>query len=350
MESFFSIQKLRAFSGGWLQGLPVVILFLVITLAMFLASDKLREIISQSDGTEDEGDRAWDEQCEETENDVVGLGLSFLVSVVIRYAISGQRPTGHGNPEGRPPVQASMLLLSGMAFGFFTAVATLFVVRLEWRKATLSLHRMAQLLQLCCGLTMSWCFYFGTQWYFLFIFGHPKLRGALGKLLEALVVSFFSMVSIFVLDCIGDGSPNFKSALTGVIVAIGLLVGISWEHAFTHAIDELAESLAEYTMERVKIKIIMACCLVVCVLPAWRLYILPKADTELRKHYAGKSPPLKSLCCHWEGPSSAQGEVQQAASTAVTFVSKEEKSTLLDETQRRGKGKKKKKKPSYLNS
>jgi len=360
MQAFFNIQTLGTFSAGkalsvpdWAQGIPVVFVFLIVSVALFLASDKLRELISQSDGQEDEGDRAWDEQCEETENDVVGLGLSFLVSVVIRYAISGEQPTAHGTPVGRPPLQALVLLLSGTAFVFFTAVATLGVVRLQWKKATLSLHRMSQLLQLCCGLTMSWCFYFGTQWYFLFVFGHPKLRGALGKLLEALVVSFFSMVSIFVLDCIGDGSPIFKGALTGVIVAIGLLVGISWEHAFTHAIDELSEALSDSDVDKMKIKMIAAIILVVSVLPAWRLYILPKADQELRKHYAGKSPPLKSLCCPWKGHTSSHGELEHGASTEVTSAStaqKEVKYTQLGEPQSRGKGKKKKKRPNYLNN
>mmetsp|Transcript_56235 Transcript_56235/g.108514 ORF Transcript_56235/g.108514 Transcript_56235/m.108514 type:complete len:594 (+) Transcript_56235:103-1884(+) len=353
MEAFFSIQKLDSFSASWPQGIPVVFVFLVVSVALFFAFDKLRELISQSDGKEDEGDIAWDEQCEETENDVVALGLSFLMSVVIRYAISGQPPTGYGSPVGRPPIKVLELLLCGVAFGLLTGVATFFVVRLEWKKATLSLYRLSSLLQLVFGLTMSWCFYFGIQWYFLYMFGDPMLRGTVGKLLEALVVSFFSMVSIFVLDCIGDGSPNFKSALTGVIVAIGLLVGISWEHAFTHAIDELAASMAESEIDRVEIKMIAAVILVASVLPAWRLYILPKSDHELRRHYAGKSPPLKSLCCHWEGGSSSHEEVQQGAPMVVITgfdIQKEKKSMALDEPQRRSKGRRKKKKakPSYL--
>jgi len=269
-----------------------------------------RLITKFGDKKEDEGEEAWREQCRDSEDDAVGLFLSFTLNVCIRYGITHTVPSLHGATKGRTVFEVICLFAVG---GLLVAIVVLITCKLnnveksvEERRKTNSVHhqklfdteRFVKFLSILASLTMSWCLYFAAQWGF-FTFLHVSLRGVTGKLMEAVFLSFVCMLVIFLLDFVGDGSKSCKKALKGVITALSLLVGISWEGAFAMGVDEIAANW-HTPGQVVAVKTLMCLSLVLTVLPAWRLYIMPKSDPVIMKYYHGHSPPLISLCKRWD--------------------------------------------------
>ena len=60
----------------------------------------IRDKISASDdGEKDEFEELWDEHCEDAENDVLGLALSFTAVSALRFWITGCLPNQEGKEE-----------------------------------------------------------------------------------------------------------------------------------------------------------------------------------------------------------------------------------------------------------
>jgi len=311
IKCFGSMQlHFQCFSSSWQCTMLVIPIFCAVVYTLIMVSQWVRKklIMNFGDQVEDESEELWREQCSETEDDIIGLVLSSLVSVVIRYAITGTLPSAHGTTEGRQALEVISLFGTGVG-----CLALVILVTFQ-RNSLLKKHEdnpvhnhqffskehFVNTLQIFLGLTMSWCFYFGTQWgFYVFLKHKQSMKGVTGKLLEALLVSFGSMLAIFALDSVGDGSPSMKKALKGLITALGLLVGISWEGAFALGVDEVAANWN--TPHAVLVaKTLLALGLVVVVMPAWRLYIMPKSDPAIMRYYKGKLPPLMALCMKWD--------------------------------------------------
>jgi len=302
------------FGFSWLlPGWLVIGIFALVSFALGILSLKVRVWWVHRQGQKKEGVKheQWREQCRESEDDAVGLCLSSLVCAVSRFTITGEVPQAHGSIHGRTPLQVFTLFGVGAVFVVLVAAATFKYNKMRHsREAEAFDHaedtgkmfepvRFMRIVQVFCGLTMSWCFYFATQWAFYQFLQHKQsLQGVAGKLMMAVMVSFCSMVVIFVLDCLGDGSNSCKKAIEGVIVALGLLVGISWEGTFGHAVTEIG--LGFSTDNAVLVKNLLAISLVVVVVPAWRLYIVPRTEPEVMAYFGGKLPPLSALCHAWD--------------------------------------------------
>eukprot|EP00405_Crypthecodinium_cohnii_P042048 CAMPEP_0206553856 /NCGR_PEP_ID=MMETSP0325_2-20121206/16857_1 /ASSEMBLY_ACC=CAM_ASM_000347 /TAXON_ID=2866 /ORGANISM="Crypthecodinium cohnii, Strain Seligo" /LENGTH=994 /DNA_ID=CAMNT_0054053865 /DNA_START=50 /DNA_END=3030 /DNA_ORIENTATION=+ len=63
-------------------------------------TDCVRERIAGSDGVKDEKEREWDEECEDAENDVMGLTWSFTAVQALRFFITDDLPDQHGKEAG----------------------------------------------------------------------------------------------------------------------------------------------------------------------------------------------------------------------------------------------------------
>eukprot|EP00418_Pyrodinium_bahamense_P010541 CAMPEP_0179129376 /NCGR_PEP_ID=MMETSP0796-20121207/61383_1 /TAXON_ID=73915 /ORGANISM="Pyrodinium bahamense, Strain pbaha01" /LENGTH=340 /DNA_ID=CAMNT_0020828255 /DNA_START=1 /DNA_END=1023 /DNA_ORIENTATION=+ len=290
---------------SWYLTLLVIPIFVLVSFLLSLVSRRLRLwwVRKRDKEEEDEADMLWREQCTESEDDAVGLCLSSLTSAVLRYLISGDLPQLHGSVTGRTSAEALGLSGVGLLFAVLVSVATYKLNQIGQQEfegeVSFYAERPVKIFQIWAGLTMSWCLYFATQWRFLAVLEANKsiLHGCAGKLLQAVLLTFCCMLVIFVLDCLGDGSEKCKKAFNGVITALGLLVGISWEGSFTLAIDEI---VANHPQNRLLLKNLLAFGLVLVVVPAWRLYILPRSDPEIMSYYKGRMPPLVALWRPWD--------------------------------------------------
>merc|ERR1712070_1090146 len=98
----------------------------------------------------------------------------------------------------------------------------------------------------------------------------------IGKLMVAMTWSFIFIVAVFAFSVgLQFSSGSFKTLLRGEFTAVGIAVGLSWEHLFDTSLEGIAESVDEGLYA----KVWMACftfLLAAIVFPAWVVYILPR--------------------------------------------------------------------------
>jgi len=82
---------------------------------------------------------------------------------------------------------------------------------------------------------------------------------------------------IFVLNFWAEMTNVSAGALRSIISGVGLVIGLSWEKSFALAIGAIAIKARQPLWFRD----LFDFALVVVVLPAWCLYIIPLAHTEL---------------------------------------------------------------------
>jgi len=147
----------------------------------------------------------------------------------------------------------------------------------EWVK------RVVEVLNNFFTFATAWCFFYGMKWA-LASTKFTTENGLLSVVL-ALLLSFIAFVLIFVLDkvadhqLLGEDSELADSATEKLIIALGILIGFSWEQSFDTAVSVVAASSKALCPPSVS-KLIMSILLVAIVFPAWRLYIL-KTEREL---------------------------------------------------------------------
>lgn len=102
-----------------------------------------------------------------------------------------------------------------------------------------------------------------------------------------MVIAFFltggSFAFVFVLNIISERLKSNKMgsrALESVELALGVLVGFSWERAFDVGF-EVVEHTVKHGSSSIPAPVsvaLMSILLLIIVAPAWRYYILPKVD------------------------------------------------------------------------
>eukprot|EP00747_Dinoflagellata_sp_TGD_P183655 gnl/TRDRNA2_/TRDRNA2_38678_c1_seq1.p1 gnl/TRDRNA2_/TRDRNA2_38678_c1~~gnl/TRDRNA2_/TRDRNA2_38678_c1_seq1.p1 ORF type:complete len:189 (+),score=30.88 gnl/TRDRNA2_/TRDRNA2_38678_c1_seq1:56-568(+) len=125
------------------------------------------------------------------------------------------------------------------------------------------------------SMTMAWCTLFWGEWQ-IYIPGFMDGSRIAGCLLVALGHTFNTVLWIFVLDYIANRFQVVEQALRSIMTTFGVLVGIAWARVFNVAFQDLAETADMGGSKEVRMPIFVVCLMIV-VLPAWRMYILPKA-------------------------------------------------------------------------
>jgi len=210
--------------------------------------------------------------CEECEVDVWGCSLGLMLSRVLRLAISAELPSLHGQPLGKSLGDCGALFSASLVFGAL-------VVVLEPHQ---SQGRHIKVALMVCSMSMGWCLLYSGQWMFWAQFpdglsGHSSKM--LARVVMALIDSVLVVFTLFGVDFIADHMQGrSERALRSLMTAMGLLLGLAWEAAFDQAVSGIEEKFAaDSVRNRVLLKVGMSAALCTLVLPAWRLYILPKA-------------------------------------------------------------------------
>ncbi|CAE8632098.1 unnamed protein product, partial [Polarella glacialis] len=104
-----------------------------------------------------------------------------------------------------------------------------------------------------------------------------SVMGCIGEVVQANLVTVLSFAIIFILDKLADaghGGAKANDAIRSTVVALGILIGFSWEKCFDTAVDNTAES-GLIVFPPAITKLLLAIVLAAIVVPAWRWYILP---------------------------------------------------------------------------
>eukprot|EP00930_Biecheleria_cincta_P029512 TRINITY_DN20526_c0_g1_i1.p1 TRINITY_DN20526_c0_g1~~TRINITY_DN20526_c0_g1_i1.p1 ORF type:complete len:699 (-),score=139.21 TRINITY_DN20526_c0_g1_i1:29-2125(-) len=226
----------------------------------------------------------YDEQIEEASNDVLSLTMSFLVVQCIKFGLTGvQGDEGGYQPAPSVPTDWHGGL-SLYAIGIiFLMLAMVLISWLKDRVDTPQWQQQAKdMLQSTCTMCFSWCFLFATRWCAIALYMHGTMGLKPGSMLLnvalSVLLSAFAFLCTLILDKVEDSfaregetqaqAKMFKS----VITALGLLVGLSWEHSF----DVAVEVAAEKTSRPVMMELVFTVVVVALIVPAWRRYVLTK--------------------------------------------------------------------------
>jgi len=233
----------------------------------------------------EEADEIWEDLTEETEDDIVGLAVSFLLVQSIRYGIGGDLP----NREGEEP-EALLISHDGvetlLLFGFAMVFALFVLIRRRVGCIRKRCGRLAPQIGNVSAMSFAWCLYVTALWIVSGTF-KEELSGMEKETVIALLVTCVALGMIFVLDKIADSEATDKDldqAIRAEVYALAILIGFSWEKAFDVAVHSISEKVT--VLPQLMTKIILALILASVVIPAWRMHILP---TILRLEHAEKA-------------------------------------------------------------
>jgi hypothetical protein len=299
MYGFAGLQSMPPVSDSLWSATLLVPIAAVWLFGMELVAERCRFAIARAThhvhgGHIDVDEDHWNEQVEEVENDVMSLSLGFLLMQVVRFGITGepQPYLPHDTPEGITQVHANLLLACSGVFALFTVVGTAFVHRvLSQDDAASAVDRLVRAFQNVNSMAFAFCFLFWGEWQ-VYALGYQGVR-IKACLLVAVFVTALSLLLIFVLDFL-ERILALRRAVRSLVLAMGLLIGFSWEKAFDIGLEALAHpDNADDALFRegsaltdilVLIHMITPWALpafLLCVaLPAWKLYVLPHCDPE----------------------------------------------------------------------
>lgn len=302
--NFFSTVQQYFFSASWYHALCAPLVCLIFMLVLQRITDAIRVKISMGDdGEEDEFEKMWDEECEEAENDVMGLALSGTTVAALRFMVDECLPNQEGKLEGcREGLPEPYLFnhtfhqkMSMISAGFLFAVV-IFVMRSRWpewlegaeikklpksqRHRAQLIARLAEGIYVAVSMCFSWSMFYGFQetlGNFAMFTGNDELLAVV----NALVLSLLCMFMIIPLDWLADQSwtdEKCDTAIRSIMAAMGILIGFGWEQCFDASVDAIAAKSDDSSIEIVNphtSKLALTAFCVAILMPAWKWYILP---------------------------------------------------------------------------
>jgi len=268
----------------------------IVTMSGILkATDKVREHVAKSDGTDkDWFERLWDKEAEETEAEVFGLVISFMTVQSCRYLISGHLPNAEGHQD-----PAILFYTSGF-FGGARAICLyalgggflVLTMAFHWKLAAKKKEEeeneeeednfKERLIDIACdtvSMGFAWSWFYANQ---AFLAASPFFSESNQTTLgvtEAVALSVGCFICIFFLDKLADAewtSSRLDKVIVQVVLAFAFLVGFSWEQCFDVAVVSLSSTLWHPHLVRLLLAIGCAALLI----PAWKWYLLPMLVTE----------------------------------------------------------------------
>jgi MFS family permease len=291
-----TMQHMDAFRNNTGMLLLAAFINQIFVMGLFRIADAIRTRTSGMDGVTDSRDELYHEFVAEAENDAASLSISFLLVQALRFMLSGVLPRNNGTEaHGAEPMldYARILGLYGLGLGIFLcSVLLYFVSRNTALYKNVHGRRYIDLMKNQGAMVFAWCVLGATGWQAEFSGVMDSIGGAhsmTGSLLLALVLSCSAMVAIFGLDKIEDQGKEKKDnhqvgkLVRDVITALSILVGFSWEHAFSNSIDAVA---AQTSMPHL-CNLCMGLIVALSIIPAWRKYILEKVMIHTQKDEHG---------------------------------------------------------------
>lgn len=283
MYGFADCREVEMFEELDTTGIILLIVgaaLLILTLSFVM--DKVMKKLALGDGVIDEDEERWIEICDETDDDVFCLAISFLCVLLFRQLIRGKtQPYEPGKVGNVTQTDANILLLVSVGFCVLAAAGAVAIVKFSSQLTANALdNRFTTNFQHLNSMILAWSFLFWAEWQ-LYVWGWEKTVIA-GCLCVALFLTICSFAAVFAINQIEEHFQDkmAKRALNSLELALGVLVGFSWERAFDVGFEEIEHNLehgAETSSVPGTVWVVLLSIVLFCfVAPAWRLYILPK--------------------------------------------------------------------------
>jgi hypothetical protein len=281
IDSFGMIQQFTPFRDNPANAFLGAVIGGFLILCMCISAHVVRDyVMTYDDGVIKEHEANWNEQCKAVENQFASICLGLLVSVVIRYSIAGSLPAIWGSPHNKTQDQVNILfgVSLGMAVPVFAMSLTVSALA-SHSGAIPAIVRAANVTQLILSMCMGWSLVFCGQWQF---WSATKGKGVgmgdkmTARMIDALIMSYISFGFILCLDFIADKMQVARGGFNAVSNAFVLGLGVAWQGAFSEALNALSHRFEDRTT-RAYMDCLLTLVLCAIVLPAWVMYMLPKA-------------------------------------------------------------------------
>lgn len=287
INAFGNIQQALKHSLPISSAVVLVALVVLVTLGMVFTG--LRYLIHKGDAMMEEELQAyrpddaedlsewrelWEDEAEETENEIIALAVSFLLVQVLRMLLVGHLPDVEGEDWSGATI-TNLCALGLLGCGVLAAILQILKALFVKRGAE---SRISAWYRDIMAMTMAWCILFSCEW-FLKIRMSLSEDSALLSVTIAVATSFLAIALIFVLDWLADQDwtdENVDQSLRAFITAFGILIGFAWERSFDTAVTGVAGD-GVLPFPPPVAKLVMAVVLAMIVVPAWKWYILKSA-------------------------------------------------------------------------
>jgi hypothetical protein len=281
IDSFGMLQQFKPFNANPANAFLAMCVAGFMILCMCISAHIVRNwIMTYEDGIIKEHEKNWDDQCKSVENQYSAICLGLLLSVVIRYAISGSLPAIYGSPMYKTTEQVWTLFGVTMGFSLPVFAMALTVNALAgMAKGLPAIVRAAKVMSLVVAMCMGWSFVFWGQW--AFYSATDNVGVGMGdrmtaRFVDALFMSYFGFVFIIALDFVADHMKVARGGFRAIQTSFVLALGISWQAAFSEAVGAMSYKFEDKKV-RAYMDALMTAMLCTVIVPAWIWYMLPKA-------------------------------------------------------------------------
>lgn len=266
-----------------------IILAVIVIVGLSYIMDHVMDRIAKSDGTLSASEVHWIECCEETDDDVLCLAVSFLVVLFFRSWIRGSpQPYEPGLIGNVNQSDSNRLLACSFVFALMMVLGIKIMSGYQSKlDANPGARRITTILQHLNSMIVAWSLLFWAEWQ-LYVWGWERtVIGA--SVTIAVSLTMFSFLCVVLLNITSGrfrGSKVLQRALKSLELSLGILIGFSWERAFDVGFEQI-ELHMEMTMGHKHtwahhataslLVSTMSIGLFAIVGPAWRYHILPKA-------------------------------------------------------------------------
>mgnify|MGYP002803554393 CR=1 FL=1 len=275
-DSFANFLRVQPFSSG------AGYYFLGMTMVCLILGGLLELAIRISDYGRPSGS-PYEPDREAEQVDAIGFQIGFLMSMWIRFLVTGFLP---GSKKEAHPLNTSDLSYLGLALLLSMAVFALMM----WKVRAMadnterkpSFRRIFRILTESSAMTMAWLLMYWVQW--LFWYFHQNADGShrsgrhAALMSQAIASTVLVYAGLMGLVFVAKRMEKKVSDFTELCNAFVLQTGFCWEMAiYVGLVDSFTAKMANPTGRRVA-AIVWICFLLVMIAPAWFWYILPKSQ------------------------------------------------------------------------
>eukprot|EP00747_Dinoflagellata_sp_TGD_P103083 gnl/TRDRNA2_/TRDRNA2_168855_c0_seq4.p1 gnl/TRDRNA2_/TRDRNA2_168855_c0~~gnl/TRDRNA2_/TRDRNA2_168855_c0_seq4.p1 ORF type:complete len:543 (-),score=45.52 gnl/TRDRNA2_/TRDRNA2_168855_c0_seq4:142-1770(-) len=291
IDFFGDVQHYDPFPGHvMLCFLAVIIAFLGMGCLSLLGA-ALRRALLDEKGFDD-----LDEQRRETEDEMTFIATGMLLSLVIRFMITGHLPPTHGAPRDKTSREVGLLLGASAVLFLMLVIVSRLLHRLSESE---TVRRSVVICQGTLAMTLGWCLVSWAQWTFWYATdgkGMGQSDKMAARMLMAVSDSVIAVVGICSIEFCKSRVGMDKTTHKAVRQVLGLLLGLSWEGAFAQAEEGLGDKFQDGGHHMLAVVgLSLSMCLV--VLPAWALFILPRSQSGDDELEASLETLTRSASC-----------------------------------------------------
>jgi len=230
----------------------------------------------------------WAHICEHSENEFVAFAVGLVLTLGTQFAITGELPGWHGNPYNHTTQETGLMFVASSVYAIMLVVCIASAAHMaghDW-------HRTFHMASDNISFAFGWCFLFSCRslyWNSTDDRGFFKGDQMTARIIQAIVLSFFTFTVILLLKGAGDRGWLTSDSVRLLMGSFGLMLGLSWEGAFVQALEVVSASGGGSPDSLIMKSDILVLSVCAVILPAWALFILPNAKEAEEAMHGGHS-------------------------------------------------------------